>query len=331
MAQLRDLARRLQSASDQLNGSRQRIGSGIRIAAWVGPVAVRFRMLWDSEYSRQVQGASDALERISRDVLKQAEQQERASARDGGAAGSGGRSRPTVPWLTPLPSPWITSPEDIRRRIEAIIGMVGSGSVLAEWLLTLADLEEIKTSPLFGRILLPVGTALSTISVLEAIEDGDVVAAWLEGTIGGTSAVIGGLGQYAQVNAAALTASLGPLAPATAAATARAAGLGVVGFGVTALKGLIDFSLPYTEAKQAETYDQGVMNQFGPGVDPKNLSAEQAAAMSRRYEGWGVGNMISDQMQASGNAVRRSIEDTGYRAGGLIENARELMDRVFRR
>lgn len=115
VAQLRDLARQLQSASDRLNGARQRIGSGIRIAAWVGPVAVRFRMLWDSEYSRQVQGASDALERIAREILRNADEQERASARDGGA-GASAEDRRAGPRVAG--SRWRTSMRRSRRSSE---------------------------------------------------------------------------------------------------------------------------------------------------------------------------------------------------------------------
>ncbi|MCJ1696298.1 hypothetical protein MT349_10935 [Rathayibacter caricis] len=96
VAQLRELARGLQSASDQLDGARQRVGGGIRIAAWMGPVAVRFRLMWDSEYSRLVQTAADDLERIAREVLADAEEQERASARDGGTAALGSSRLPAA-------------------------------------------------------------------------------------------------------------------------------------------------------------------------------------------------------------------------------------------
>lgn len=89
VAQLRELARQLQAASDELNGARRRVGSEIRVAAWIGPVAVRFRLNWDSQYSREVQAASDALETIANALDGHADEQERASAPSGGNSSGG--------------------------------------------------------------------------------------------------------------------------------------------------------------------------------------------------------------------------------------------------
>ncbi|WP_146085140.1 WXG100 family type VII secretion target [Rathayibacter sp. AY1F9] len=182
MAQLRDLARRLQSASDQLNGSRQRIGSGIRIAAWMGPVAVRFRMLWDSEYSRQVQSASDALERISRDVLKQAEQQERASARDGGTRLGGGRPDGTTVGQISL--------EDFSEAIRALLGVHGLASDGAAYLKALQKIVDaggtgmnsiddvLKEFKSLGGVASAIGFLFNGWDLYSAVRDGDTGDRW---------------------------------------------------------------------------------------------------------------------------------------------------------
>ncbi|WP_127887242.1 WXG100 family type VII secretion target [Rathayibacter festucae] len=293
VAQLRDLARRLQSASDQLNGSRQRIGSGIRIAAWVGPVAVRFRMLWDSEYSRQVQGASDALERISRDVLKQAEQQERASARDGGAAGSRGGGNVSVADLVRQGG------KALERTREAVLALIAAGATTLDVLRNLQDLEKVMiagdkvlesrflASPALGKVLLPLGALLSARAVSEAAGKGDVLGAFVEGGAGIASTGVG---------------IAGASAPAAAAA-----GWGVIGLGVIALKGLVDVSIPYTAQAQDAAMAQGIRDRF-PNADRANRTQEQSDYIARRYDSpLGPMAMISDTMRASGEPLRKAL------------------------
>ncbi|NQX16049.1 WXG100 family type VII secretion target [Rathayibacter sp. VKM Ac-2857] len=325
MAELRSLARQLQSASDRLDGARQRIGSGIRISAWVGPVAVRFRMMWDSEYSRQVQNASDALERIAGEILRNAVEQERASAPDGGAGGpSGIRLPPGNIWrggdgLIPVPgrltpgSHWTL--ESLKGILESL-GLVESAVSVLEWARILQETQLIRgstfTGPALGKFLLPVGAVLSIIGTAEAIEKGDVVGALLEG---GSGAVSTGLGVAAVV--------VGGTA---------AVGLGVVGAGVVALVGVISVGLPFSPEMQDAAYRQAVRDRFGPGVDADALTNGQAETMRRRYEGvLGVPSMISDTMRASGEPARKAIEDGGYWIGGVAENTKEYLKNVFRR
>lgn len=326
VAQLRELARGLQSASDQLDGARQRVGGGIRIAAWMGPVAVRFRLMWDSEYSRLVQTAADDLERIAREVLADAEEQERASARDGGAAGLGGSGGffsgdfrlpdigliPVPGWLVPG-SDWTL--ESLSDFLEPL-GLAGNAVTVLDWARTLQETQLIRGAaflgPTLGRVLLPAGAVLSIIGTAEAIRDGDVVGALLEG---GSGAVTTGLG----------------VAGLVVGGTA-AVGLGVAGLGVSALVGLIDVALPYTPEKADAAYRQAVRDRFGPGTDADALTPAQAEIMSRRYEGpIGVATMISDSMRASGESARKAIEDGGYQAGIAAENTKEFLDHVFRR
>lgn len=325
VAQLRDLARQLQSASDRLNGARQRIGSGIRIAAWVGPVAVRFRMLWDGEYSRQVQDASDALERIAREVLHNAEEQERASARDGGAGSVTAVRLPTGElWpggggMIPIPGRMMPGSRWTLESLQAFLetlGLVGSAVTVLEWARTLQETQLIRgaafTGPALGKVLLPVGAVLSILGTAEAIEKGDVVGALLEG---GSGAATTGLGVAAVI--------VGGTA---------AVGLGVVGVGVAALFGVADFGLPLTQEKQEASYRQGVREVFGRGVDPNALTPDQEMTMRRRYEGgFGLATRISDTMVASGEPMRQAIEDGGYWVGGVAENTKERLKNVFRR
>lgn len=91
VAALRKLAYQFDQSADRLRNQAGQVTNGIQIAAWVGPVAGRFRIDWDSTHSVSLKSAAEAL-KANADVLrKQAAEQERASASDTGssAAGSG--------------------------------------------------------------------------------------------------------------------------------------------------------------------------------------------------------------------------------------------------
>ena len=89
VAQLRELAARFDREASALDGNRMTVGNAIQISAWVGPVAVRFRHQWDSQYSRQVGDAAARLRDAAHKLRANAEEQDRASAADGGASVSG--------------------------------------------------------------------------------------------------------------------------------------------------------------------------------------------------------------------------------------------------
>ncbi|MGN8025475.1 alpha/beta hydrolase [Microbacterium sp. 22242] len=85
VAQLRALAHQLDQHAQELDAHRMTVGNGIRISAWIGPVAVRFRHQWDSDYSRRVHTAAATLRAAARALRRDADEQDRASAAEGGA------------------------------------------------------------------------------------------------------------------------------------------------------------------------------------------------------------------------------------------------------
>lgn len=95
VAQLRTLAGQFDRIAGQLDGDRMAVGNAIQISAWVGPVAVRFRHTWDSDYSRKLHGAAERLRHAAGALRANADDQERTSAAGGG---SGAGTVPVVPF-----------------------------------------------------------------------------------------------------------------------------------------------------------------------------------------------------------------------------------------
>ncbi|WKK70873.1 hypothetical protein Q0F99_14110 [Rathayibacter oskolensis] len=262
MAQLRDLARQLQSASDRLNGARQRIGSGIRIAAWVGPVAVRFRMLWDSEYSRQVQGASDALERIARDVLRNADEQERASARDGGAGGLGGGPSGRT-------AGGGVSVADLYAAIKALLGVQGLVSDSADYL------EAIRK----------IGPGVSGIKSVD-----EVLAGFK--SLGGVASAVGFLFNAWDFGTAVREGDTGGQVESVLDAAAGVAGLFIPGAGLAWEGGKFIGTELYEGVNTFYDSPGGALSQgarfmFGEDARLDTLTPEQHIQLAERYEGIG--------------------------------------------
>lgn len=86
VAQLRQLAHQFDHAAGQLDAHRTTVGNAIRISAWVGPVAVRFRAQWDSDYSRRVHSAAERLRAAAGSLRANADDQDRTSAADTASA-----------------------------------------------------------------------------------------------------------------------------------------------------------------------------------------------------------------------------------------------------
>ncbi|QWT24547.1 hypothetical protein KPL76_03920 [Subtercola sp. PAMC28395] len=121
VAQLRELAQRFDQLGDKLDAARLTVGHQIQISAWVGPVAVRFRHSWDSEYSRNVSAAARLLRNSATNLRTNADEQDqasRASGVGGSAGGAGG-----------LLDGWSRIPEEVG-------GMIGVGGGMIKALLT---------------------------------------------------------------------------------------------------------------------------------------------------------------------------------------------------
>lgn len=86
--QLRALARSFDTAATRLDNDRMSVGNAIRVQAWVGPVAVRFRAEWDSSHSVKMAQAAARLHTAASALRRNADDQERTSAVNGAAGPS---------------------------------------------------------------------------------------------------------------------------------------------------------------------------------------------------------------------------------------------------
>ena len=80
VAQVRALAASFERAAEQLEQTSKRVRSGIQLSAWVGPFAVRFRRLWESEHSVKINRVATDLRAQAKKLRLEADQQEQASA-----------------------------------------------------------------------------------------------------------------------------------------------------------------------------------------------------------------------------------------------------------
>lgn len=98
VAQLRLLAAQFDRSADQLERGRLAVGNAIRISAWIGPFATTFRVNWDSEHSLRIATAARMLRENAGRARANADEQERASAVDGGLiAGRSGAGSSALP------------------------------------------------------------------------------------------------------------------------------------------------------------------------------------------------------------------------------------------
>jgi hypothetical protein len=145
--QLRALARSFDSAATRLDQNRMTVGNAIRIQAWVGPVAVRFRGEWDSVHSVKVAGAAARLRDAASVLRRNADDQDRTSTSDGGVV-------QTVPAPGPPLLPWTI----ISRAIPGLVGVV-AGSSLGSLLGEFAGGTNNMLKGIVGAIELPTSIA----------------------------------------------------------------------------------------------------------------------------------------------------------------------------
>lgn len=77
---LRALASSFEQSAARLRTISRDVRRGIQLTAWLGPFAVRFRHLWDSEHSLKLKSAAESLEAVAGFLRSQAAEQEKASA-----------------------------------------------------------------------------------------------------------------------------------------------------------------------------------------------------------------------------------------------------------
>lgn len=91
--QLRSLAAHLDRAADQLDAHRTVLGSAIQQTQWLGPDAERFRGEWQARHSARVAESARLIRDTAATVRRNADEQERTSAVDGGAAATSSITR----------------------------------------------------------------------------------------------------------------------------------------------------------------------------------------------------------------------------------------------
>jgi hypothetical protein len=114
VGQLRDLAGSFDLAAGRLDSGRLSVSHRIQVRAWMGPIAVRFRLTWDSQYSSALSHVAEDLRRAARELRTNADEQQRASTAEGGAAsasapasaGSGARQNGGNPFATWFVDRW---------------------------------------------------------------------------------------------------------------------------------------------------------------------------------------------------------------------------------
>lgn len=92
VAALRSLAAQLDRAADQLEDHRTFLGNAVQHSSWLGPDAERFRGQWEGEHNARVAASARLLRDTATTVRRNADDQERASAVDGGAQFHASRS-----------------------------------------------------------------------------------------------------------------------------------------------------------------------------------------------------------------------------------------------
>lgn len=90
IAELRQLASRMRSAGLKLEGQRHTFSARIAGAPWHGPDGDRFRQDWDTDHSRTLGAAALFLKQAAEELVRQANEQETASAGSGGSIARGG-------------------------------------------------------------------------------------------------------------------------------------------------------------------------------------------------------------------------------------------------
>lgn len=98
VAQLRQLAKDMANAANRLNHLGQQLGGSITSSPWKGDDAERFRSDWNSSHSTVLRAAADGIQTGSKALLRNADEQDKASSvgsgGSGGAGGAGNQSSP---------------------------------------------------------------------------------------------------------------------------------------------------------------------------------------------------------------------------------------------
>lgn len=219
-AQMRELAKAMSQSGQQLDNTARELHAVLAGARWRGADSERFRQRWASNLRPTLRTAGAGLEEAAKLLSAQADEQETASAADGGSA-PGTPSTPAAPgdskdWSDAFTDPnYQHAPGGIEFVLEKFFGGDGSSaSGLANalkfvadkfgWNLSLADLETYmpkldKAVKVGGKVLGGIGAVLGVLDIWSGIEnkdpfrvaDGGVAAALSIAAIAATATGVG--------------------------------------------------------------------------------------------------------------------------------------------
>jgi uncharacterized protein YukE len=264
---------------DQIVSSLDKSVNGL-LQVWDGPGAQRFvQQTWPT-FRKSLVAAQASIASLGQSALNNASEQRGTSGATG--SGSSGASATGSPLSTQEINDLI---ERTKKTGGNSLTAVDVGRLIVSLLKTPDGASEFaEVLPRLGKVLGPIGLALGASDIGEDFAKGEYLKGLVDllpevaGTADWTAGMLGATGALA---------SLGPLA-----------------LGVTAFAGFVDATIPVTAEQQGDTYAMGVRHEFGPGVDPDHLTAEQTTAMSQRYSSpLGVAMMISDQMDSTANKI----------------------------
>lgn len=283
VAQLKQLASQFERCATQLDGDRMTVGNAIRISAWIGPVAVRFRHEWDSSHSRKVASAAARLREAATALRRNAEEQERASSADSGAAAHTTLPKGADSTTVRSSALWMNALEHLMQA-----GIIDH----AEWLSFTTD---------FATVAVQYKSKIANFDVLDVVPNGAYIGTALKGI---------GLGDSAGRFANAVRQgdwSGGILAGADAGATFAPTPIGLIWTGLTTMTG---FFIPLDEASRTEHMDW--MSRES-GLDPHEIA--------QRYQGGqGFINLGNDNVERRAPWLNRAAEKVMQGPAELLYN-----------
>ncbi|MGX9899359.1 WXG100 family type VII secretion target [Arthrobacter sp. SA17] len=95
VAQLRQLAKDMANGANRLSMLGQQLGGSVASSPWKGDDADRFRSDWNSSHARVLLAAADGIQTASKALLRNAEEQDKASNDGAGSGGAGGAGNPS--------------------------------------------------------------------------------------------------------------------------------------------------------------------------------------------------------------------------------------------
>lgn len=289
--QLKELAGAFESAAARMDAGRAAVSNKIQVRLWVGPVAVRFRLNWESQYSRMLHKAAEDLRGAAKSARENAAEQERASAAStvasvsaGGSVGSGGytpEQTKEYEQLLDILKLGLTSRDtlldggDLLHALE--LGKIDYKS-FSKWL---GDVKGLDVNALFDV----VGLAISAKELGEAIGQDDP-AAQLDA---GLEIVIGAVGL--KVPGAGLAYDFGRM-------------IGETGYN----------SLQEVYDSPGSALDYAARSVYGDGATFDNLTQDERDILMRRYEGWpGLAVSVGDSVGGAWSDFWRGVTTGQWR------------------